>query len=169
MPAAGDNPIDDPSADRLGRRIAAEHLAADLCDLDASEGYVVAVTGPWGSGKTSLVNLIRKALADEPVLPVIDFNPWMFSGASQLVEFFFQELSAQLRIRGGTLAKIAGDIEAYGELLSPIALLPVIGDWFDRARQTAGKLKVHYADVWIMPMSRRNPLQDEGLVLARSA
>jgi energy-coupling factor transporter ATP-binding protein EcfA2 len=141
VPAAGDNPIDDPTADRLGRRVAAEHLAADLRDVDASEGYVVAVTGPWGSGKTSLVNMIRKALADRPELPVTDFNPWMFSGASQLVEFFFQELSAQLRIKGGSLAKIASDVEAYGELLSPIALLPVIGDWFDRARQTAGKFK----------------------------
>lgn len=141
MPAAGDNPIDDPLADRLGRRAAAGHLATELRDLDASEGYVFAVTGPWGSGKTSLVNMIRKTLADEPVLPVVDFNPWMFSGAAELVDHFFQELSAQLRLKGGRLGKLASDVEAYGELLSPFGLLPVIGGWFDRARQNAGAVR----------------------------
>lgn len=141
MPVAGDNPIEDLDGDRLDRSGAAEHLAADLRDLDASAGYVFAITGPWGSGKTSLINMIRKALADEPGLPVVDFNPWMFSGAAQLVEFFFQELSAQLRLKGGTLAQIARDVEAYGEMLSPIALLPLIGDWFDRAVKTAGKVR----------------------------
>jgi len=92
VPATGDNPIDDPTLDHLGRQAIAEHLATELRDLDGSEGYVMALTGPWGSGKTSLMNLIRLALAEEPALTIIDFNPWMFSGASQLVEFFFQEL-----------------------------------------------------------------------------
>lgn len=56
-----------------------------------AEGLVVGVLGPWGSGKTSFVNIPRQSFARAEI-SVVDFNPWMFSGAEQLVSAFFTEL-----------------------------------------------------------------------------
>ena len=66
----------------------ARSFAVQVLSLDVSEGMVVGVLGPWGSGKTSFVNLARVHL-EEAGIPILDFNPWMFSGAEQLVEAFF--------------------------------------------------------------------------------
>jgi predicted KAP-like P-loop ATPase len=59
--------------------------------VSSSEALWVGGLGLWGSGKTSFVNLARKAFATAGA-HVLDFNPWMFSGAEQLVESFFVEL-----------------------------------------------------------------------------
>ena len=64
---------------------------------------------------------------------VLDFNPWMFSGAEQLVESFFVELSAQLKLRPG-LAEVGKDLEDYGETFSGMGWLPLVGPWIERGR-----------------------------------
>lgn len=70
-----DNPIKDSSEDSLGRASTAKNFCSNILRLDASEGLVIGVIGPWGSGKTSFVNLARNQLYLECVY-VIDFNPW---------------------------------------------------------------------------------------------
>ena len=85
MTIVGDDPIREPSEDRLGRAPLAESLARQIQRADASEGLVVGVLGPWGSGKTSFVNLVRHYLTSARV-PVRDFNPWLFSGTENLVQ-----------------------------------------------------------------------------------
>lgn len=127
-----DNPIEDEASDRLGRGRMARAFADDVLSLDASEGLVVGVLGAWGSGKTSFVNLARPRFAELDV-PVLDFNPWMFSGAEQLVGSFFIELSAQLKLRTD-LASIGKDFEEYGEAFSGLGWLPFVGPWIERAR-----------------------------------
>lgn len=147
MAIRGDNPIDNPADDLIGREAVAAIIAEELRTVDASEGCVIAVMGPWGSGKTSLVNLVRNELAKEPALPVLDFNPWMFSGTEQLVESFFRELSAQLHLKKGRLEDIASDIEAYGDLLSPVGdILTILGllpggGAIGKVRNAAGAVK----------------------------
>jgi hypothetical protein len=122
-------------------------ITEEIRSVDASKGYVVAVMGPWGSGKTSLINLARHELAKEPPISVLGFNPWMFSGTEQLVDSFFRELSAQLHLKEGRLDAIASEVEAYGDLLSPIAdvatilsALPLAG-LLGRARNAASAVK----------------------------
>ncbi len=46
--------------------------------LDVTEGVVVGVLGPWGSGKTSFVNLTRTHLEGVGVA-VLDFNGSFFA------------------------------------------------------------------------------------------
>lgn len=93
----GDNPIRDPKDDVLGRNDVAESFVRHVLKLNVSEGAVVGVFGPWGSGKTSFINL-AKAKFKERGNPVFDFNPWMFSGTEQLVQRFFTELSSEFNI-----------------------------------------------------------------------
>lgn len=141
MSVESDNPIRRPADDALGRAAVAQSFVRQLLALDASEGMVVGVLGAWGSGKTSFVNLARVGFADEDVT-VLDFNPWMFSGAEQLVESFFIELAAQLKLRPG-LADVANDLADYGEAFAGLTWLPLVGPWIDRGRGAAkvlGKL-----------------------------
>lgn len=146
MRAQSDNPIKKREEDLLSRSGVADNLVSEIRDLDASEGFVVAVMGPWGSGKTSLINLVRLGLDNEPKIPHVDFNPWMFSGTEQLVNIFFAELAAQLKIKDEKrFGKIAGEIEAYGNLLNPLltalSVLPGVGGWLERVRNAAGAFK----------------------------
>jgi predicted KAP-like P-loop ATPase len=127
-----DNPIRKAEDDVLGRTKVARSFAEQTLALDATEGVVVGVLGPWGSGKTSFINLAREHL-ERAGVDVLDFNPWMFSGAEQLVAAFFVELSAQLKVRPA-LADVGKDLEDYGEAFSGMGWLPLVGPWIERGR-----------------------------------
>jgi hypothetical protein len=62
----------------------------------------------------------------------------MFSGAEQLVEAFFVELSSQLKLRPG-LAKVGKTLEEYGATFVGMAWLPLVGPWIERG-QAATKI-----------------------------
>lgn len=127
-----DNPIRKPEDDVLGRAKVAQTFAEQVLSLDVTEGIVVGVLGPWGSGKTSFINLARTHMESANV-PVLDFNPWMFSGTEQLVESFFVEISAQLKLRPG-LAEVSKSLEVYGEMFAGLSWLPLVGPWIERGR-----------------------------------
>ncbi len=110
----GDNPIRNSQEDVLGRVDVAKSFAQHVLALDASEGAVVGVLGPWGSGKTSFINLARIEFMQKGI-HVLDFNPWMFSGAEYLVERFFTDLTSQLKIRPG-LVEVGKALEDYSEI-----------------------------------------------------
>ena len=113
LAVGADNPIRTRDEEFLGRMNFAHSFAEEALSIDANGGAVIGVLGPWGSGKTSFVILARSYL-EEAGVPVLDFNPWMFSVPEQLVDSFFVELSAQLKLRPG-LAKVGKDLEEYGE------------------------------------------------------
>lgn len=120
----GDNPIRDGREDRLGRTTVAHTFAKNVREVDSSEGAVVGVTGPWGAGKSSFVNLMREQFASAPPLTVIDFNPWMFSGTQQLVDHFFHEIAQALREDDKSkFGDIADWLDEYGDQLSSVAAL----------------------------------------------
>lgn len=131
-PVHGDNPVKEVADDLLGRAQSAQAFGRQVLDQDASEGVVVGILGPWGSGKTSFFNLARPVFESADV-PILEFNPWMFSGAQQLVESFFTELGAQLRLHPG-LATLGDELADYGEMFSGFGWLPVVGSWFERVR-----------------------------------
>lgn len=140
----GDNPIRLLEEDAIGRTPAAQSFVRQVLALDTTEGIVVGVLGAWGSGKTSFVNLARHEFEAQQIA-ILDFNPWMFSGAEQLVESFFVELSSQLKILPG-LAGVGKDIEEYGEAFSGAGWLPFVGPWIEHGSDVAkgiGQLLQH--------------------------
>ncbi|MFY9488754.1 MAG: P-loop NTPase fold protein [Solirubrobacterales bacterium] len=130
----GDNPVATSSQDTLERFPVAQSFVSQVLAVDASEGAVVGVLGRWGSGKTSFINFARTGFDSQEIV-ILDFNPWMFSGAEQLVDSFFIELSAQLRDKDDAqLDRIASALSDYGEVFSGLAWLPVVGPWIERGR-----------------------------------
>lgn len=82
----------------------------------------MGVMAPWGYGKTSFVNLMREQFAENPNLTVIDFNPWMFSGAQQLTDTFFKEVAAELRVKDPRRFRaVADELDNYGDVLGSVA------------------------------------------------
>ena len=89
----------------------------------------MALCGPWGTGKTSLMALVEECLGERVV--VLRFNPWFFSGTEDLVARFFAELAAvlshgdeQLRRIAVRLARYAGSVSGFAALI-PGAGMPL--------------------------------------------
>lgn len=86
---SGDRPKQHLAEDLPGCAAFSRAIARGIVRMTPQDGIVLAVNGPWGSGKTSAANMVVEALAqlqgDEPrdhgVL-VVRFNPWQFSGQS---------------------------------------------------------------------------------------
>lgn len=118
-----DNPISDPSQDLLDRMPFATSFSRYVRSLDARDGVVVGVYGPWGSGKTSFLNLTKCAFQEIGV-DVLEFNPWHFSGTGQLLNRFFEELSKRSR-KLDFSKNLSKHFAAYGELIGiGLTLLP---------------------------------------------
>ncbi len=92
-----DRPIFDPAEDRFGIDPFAKALAESIRKIRAPEGTVIALNGPWGSGKSSAVNLVLHHLSDATEtgeLTVVNFACWWFRGEEALALAFFRELYA---------------------------------------------------------------------------
>ena len=114
----GDDPISSADQDELDRGTTCRTLANICCGIDASEGRTVGVIGPWGCGKTSCLRMTR-AVLEERGATVIEFNPWLWSEAGDLVQSI---LDAIARACGGVaeLEPIAGKLTRYARQLAGV-------------------------------------------------
>lgn len=119
---SSDRPLSDPSQDRLGYASFAQQLAQAIHKLESPEGIVIAINGPWGSGKTTTLNFIVHYLEkiDQRERPVIlRFTPWWFSGREDIVRLFFAEL--QRALSGSRFPERARKIAPkFFRLISPV-------------------------------------------------
>jgi predicted KAP-like P-loop ATPase len=75
-------------------------LATAVRKIKLPEGTVIALNGPWGSGKSSAVNLILHHLQDANQagdIIVVNFACWRFRCEEALALGFFRELYAGAR------------------------------------------------------------------------
>jgi len=103
-----DAPILTPEDDLFGIDPFARALAKSLINLNLPIGSTIALNGPWGSGKSSAVNLIRhhiKTEVDNGKLELHDFKCWWFRGEEALTLAFLQELNSALLESLGDKAK----------------------------------------------------------------
>lgn len=95
---SADRPIGSREEDLLERAPFADSLASAIKGWKGNESLVIALYGPWGSGKSSVKNMVlqslRSAEADSPL--IVEFNPWQWSGQDQLAEAFFREIGLVL-------------------------------------------------------------------------
>jgi predicted KAP-like P-loop ATPase len=137
---SADRPVVDPEDDLFGHAHFAELLATSIHRYTDSNGLVMALFGPWGSGKSSALNFIQHYLKQEkenkPI--IITFNPWWFSGQDNLARAFLGQLQAVLPGKSekfkklgdlfcdlaeevGGLAELTGKTFGAGTLLGKVA------------------------------------------------
>ena len=100
-----DGPLHNPQDDLLGRAQFARTLAQAIPRMPADNGFVLAVYGDWGAGKTTALNFVEYYLEHPDVdrAPiVVRFNPWWFSGSEQILRAFFAQLRSALTTEGAT-------------------------------------------------------------------
>lgn len=112
----------------LGRKPFAQSAVALLNALrDQSESAVAALVGPWGSGKSTILNLIKTELrSTTPEWIVVEFNPWFYSDQKLLELGFFRELTAALPTKLNWQTIRARVVE-LGQALMPAASLDPTG------------------------------------------
>ena len=65
MNSFNDKPIERPDDDDFGFSPFAEAIAQSIIKNRNSEGTVIAINGPWGSGKSSVINLVKHYLEEK--------------------------------------------------------------------------------------------------------
>lgn len=132
-----DAPILTPDDDRFGIDRFARALAKSIRGIESPIGATIAINGPWGSGKSSAVNLIRHHLKDDVgsgKLEIVDFSCWWFRGEEALTLAFLQTLNASLRKSLGDKAKeliprLGKTLLQAGPVVGPAINLATGGIW----------------------------------------
>lgn len=91
-----DQPIHKRDHDKFSRRPFAEGVAKVLSERTDASPITIGINGPWGDGKTSVLNMIEEILEDNADVIVTKFNPWLFGSIESLLKGFFDTLSDAL-------------------------------------------------------------------------
>lgn len=96
-----DTPIKTKEQDLIGRAPFAERLAEILKSATGPEPLVIGLYGSWGSGKTSVINLVENVLSrkngnGKAGVAVVRFEPWNYLTAEQLLAQFLKEVGDAL-------------------------------------------------------------------------
>lgn len=98
-----DKPIENKEDDLYGMAPFAERLAKGILNVKNPIGTTIALSGEWGSGKSSTINLVKSYLSnqngnntqneknDSPVM-ISEFKCWWFRGEEALAIAFLKEL-----------------------------------------------------------------------------
>jgi predicted KAP-like P-loop ATPase len=141
-----DQPIASHKEDLLGRYNFAKYLSAAIIKYNQTESVSIGLFGEWGSGKTSIINMVLEEieksevnLTDQNPPIIVKFNPWNFSDQKQLISQFFSELSAAVsrNDKGKQYSKLGGKIKQYAGLFEPLKYVPV----FSAAGEAAKAIK----------------------------
>ncbi len=130
-----DKPIEQFNEDVLGRAAFAKNLATALTNLKG-ETYTIGLYGKWGSGKTSIINMMLKELEnqeknknDDDKFIIVKFEPWNFSDNEQLINQFFIRLANKFRSKEDkTKDKIGDALINYSYAFELSKLIPFAGN-----------------------------------------
>lgn len=115
-----DEPITKPEEDIFGREVFVNNLANDMNRWSGKGSLVLALYGPWGTGKSSVLNLLKQYIENNNAGEIIAFDPWYFNSTEQLIQTFF----AIIKRRTIAIAsqedqlKLENKFTKYGDYLS---------------------------------------------------
>ena len=124
---ATDTPIKDSERDLIGRAPFAERLADILKSAAGPESLVIGLYGSWGSGKTSVINLVENELSrkdddGKADVSIVRFDPWNYLTAEQLLAQFLKEVGDSLDKHAHGRRKLCGKLRGKRpELLNAFA------------------------------------------------
>ena len=95
-----DDPIKNKSQDLLNRYYKAQRLTKDILYVNSEESAAFGITGEWGSGKTSFLNLVKEEITqndENESFIVVDFRPWLNLTVESIVRDFFDTIRLALQ------------------------------------------------------------------------
>lgn len=126
MTYSSDKPISKISQDLLGRAPFSFQLAKAINNYNENSGLVIGIYGGWGTGKTSIINMIENEIInfEDDKTIFIRFSPWNYSDKDSLIRLFFESLKIKLNIHHNK--NIDNAIDNYLEALDILTLIPGI-------------------------------------------
>lgn len=103
-----DLPITSHKDDRLDYRRDVLNLCKTIENLPADISHSIGIISPWGSGKTSYMNMVKERMKDDRFI-LVDFNPRHSKKTELIQEDFFQELCSQLKVYNGEFSTLFED------------------------------------------------------------
>lgn len=101
-----DSPIEISEDDYFGINEFTKTLAKGISDINNPVGTVIALHGPWGSGKSSAVNLVKNHLKDsDQEIQIVNFACWWYRGEEALALAFLQNLNSAFTLKFGDKVK----------------------------------------------------------------
>ncbi len=123
-----DKPILSKKEDFLKRKYFAELVAKSLENLNSQDTFTIGLYGQWGTGKTSLVNMILEEIKENEKVVIVRFEPWNFSSTNQLLEQFFVHLANQFHwTKDKTLKEVGNALERYSDAFDFAKVIPHVG------------------------------------------
>lgn len=123
-----DYPIESCSDDILGRKPIAQRIARQLLSAPRDHSIVFGLHGSWGSGKTSLLNMIAEEIEKVENPPVVvRFNPWNYPSSDNLITPFLALLSETIQcsarscLATKTIRSLAKTLKRYSDVLATTA------------------------------------------------
>lgn len=122
-----DKPIKSSKQDLLGRTTFSKQLGEAIYGYDANDGLVIGLYGKWGTGKTSILNMVINEINDlsrksddKPI--IINFSPWNYSDKNNLISIFFKELKTKISSNNNDEKKrqLAKNLDKYSSIISLI-------------------------------------------------
>ena len=118
-----DDPISHIAEDTLGRESFAKQVAKVCQNVSKeSSSSVVALVGPWGSGKTSILSMVSSDLKKNK-WSVAEFNPWLLSDIESLIRSFFSEVIGAIPTDKDANGELRQKISGYARVVSPLGKL----------------------------------------------
>lgn len=122
-----DQPITSKSEDQFNRAPFATRIAETLATRTDPSSIVIGLYGPWGDGKTSVLEMMQEELKTHDQIIVVRFNPWHFQTEDLLLRGFFATLADAMGRSLPSIKEKAGSLlQKYGSVLS-LASLSIAG------------------------------------------
>lgn len=129
-----DRLIETVDQDLLGRSTFSKQLAEAIYKYSGKDGLVIGLFGKWGTGKTSIlnivineINILAKGSGDKPI--IVKFSPWNYTDKDNLISLFFRVLKNKLDIDNDEekRKKIGKALTDYSDALDALSLVPMVG------------------------------------------
>ena len=123
-----DLPITKSEDDTLNRGSFAQSLAQVLLQYSHSSSFSIGLYGEWGSGKTSLLNMVLGIVeqSDKNIV-ILRFNPWLCSDPKQLTNQFFKQMATAIKLKKPAAAQAWELIDQYADIFDAASLIPIAG------------------------------------------
>lgn len=92
-----DDEIEDEQEDVLGIAEQAKVFAETVMAVEAQAGLVFGLDAPWGTGKTSFLNLAERVWAESKSTVVVKFQTLRYASESDLSDRFIRELCTAIK------------------------------------------------------------------------
>ncbi|MCE5176640.1 MAG: P-loop NTPase fold protein [Caldisericales bacterium] len=92
--AKSDKPIAKCDEDIFGWKDHARMLAK-LITHESNDDVALGISASWGSGKTSMLNLIKEQINELGIKPkpiIVEFDPWFYGSEEKVIHSFFETL-----------------------------------------------------------------------------